>query len=102
MFKSIRNNLSHFFKILSIIILLIFILTVFLYNFMDEKDLANLPPKNKNKLFDNRFVSLFYYNSSIHGGLGDSALYPISNFAKLYTAFYLIIIAAGIFTAIDF
>ncbi len=101
MFITLSNNFGHFIKILIIIILIIILLTIGLYNFTDDTDFANLPLKNKSKIIDERFISLFYYNCSTHGGLGDARIYPISNFAKLYTSFYLIIVIAGIFTVID-
>ena len=101
MFVTISNNLTHFTKILIIILLLIITLTIILYNFTDDNDFANLPPKDKSKIIDDRFISLFYYNSSTPGGLGDAKIYPISNLGKLYTSIYLIIVIAGFFTVLD-
>jgi hypothetical protein len=101
MFFTISYNLKHFTFIFLVIILILTISTMIIYYTMDDTDLANLPPKNKNSLVDDRFISLFYYNASIHGGLGDAMIYPISNKAKLYTAIYLVLIAAGILTAIE-
>ena len=69
-------------------------MTIYLYNFTDDTDFANVPNNN-------RFVALFYYNCSVHGTLGDALIYPISNKGRIYTSIYLIIIAAGIMTAID-
>ena len=92
----ILKNIIHFLYIIIIIIIIITILTTCLYNFTDNTDFANVP--NDTKL--NRFVALFYYNSSIHGGLGDALIYPISKKARIYTSIYLIIIAGGILTAI--
>ena len=100
MFPFVSQNKIHFVKIIIIIIIIILTLTTCLYLYTDETDFAHLPPKTKSKLIDDRFVALFYYNSSVHGGLGDAMIYPISNFAKLYTSVYLIIIASGIFTAL--
>ena len=48
----------------------------------------------------NRFIALFYYNSSTHGGLGDALIYPTSIKARIYTSIYLIIIAGSVLTAI--
>ena len=101
MFITLSNNLYHFIKILTIMFLIIIILTIILYNFTDDTDFSNLPPKNKSKIIDDRFISLFYYNSSTQGGLGDAKIIPISNFAKIYTSLYLILIIAGIFTVLD-
>jgi hypothetical protein len=101
MFFTISYNLKHFTFIFLVIILILTISTMITYYTMDENDLANLPPKNKNILIDDRFISLFYYNASIHGGLGDAMIYPKSNRAKIYTAIYLVLIAAGILTAIE-
>ena len=84
MFFTISYNLKHFTFIFLIIILILTISTMITYYTMDEDDLANLPPQNKNLLIDDRFISLFYYNASIHGGLGDALIYPISNKAKMY------------------
>jgi hypothetical protein len=102
MILTISNQVIHFFGILILIIVIIITLTLYLYNYTTDIDFAGLPPKDKSKLFDERFVSLLYYNASVNGGLGDSAIYPTSNKGKIYTSIYLIIIAAGIFTAIDF
>ena len=101
MFFTISYNLKHFTFIFLVIILILTISTMMIYYTMDESDLANLPSKDKNKIIDDRFISLFYYNASIHGGLGDALIYPISNKAKIYTSFYLVLIAAGILTAIE-
>ena len=102
MYFTLKRNFEHFIKILLVIICLIILLTSFIYSYATDKDFANLPPKNKDKLIDDRYISLFYYNASVHGGLGDAVIYPTSNFAKIYTSIYLVIIAAGIFTALDF
>jgi len=101
MFFTISYNLKHFIFIFLVIILILTISTIITYYTMDDNDLANLPQKNKNILIDNRFISLFYYNASIHGGLGDALIYPKSNKAKIYTAIYLVLIATGILTAIE-
>jgi hypothetical protein len=101
MFLTISYNLKHFTFIFLVIILILTISTIVTYYTMDDNDLANLPQKNKNILIDDRFISIFYYNASIHGGLGDSLIYPKSNKAKIYTAIYLVLIAAGILTAIE-
>lgn len=101
MFSTITYNLKHFTFIFVVIILILTISTIMIYYTMDENDLANLPPKDKTQIFDDRFISLFYYNASIHGGLGDAMIYPKSNKAKIYTAIYLVLIAAGILTAIE-
>ena len=101
MFFTISYNLKHFTFIFLVIILILTISTMMIYYALDEKDLANLPSKDKTKILDDRFISLFYYNASIHGGLGDALIYPISNKAKLYTAIYIVLIAAGILTAIE-
>jgi len=101
MFFTISYNVKHFTFIFLVIILILTISTMIIYYTMDDNDLAHLPPKNKNVLLDDRFISLFYYNASIHGGLGDALIYPISNRAKIYTAIYLVLIAAGVLTAIE-
>ena len=101
MFLTISYNLKHFTFIFLVIILILTISTIITYYTMDDNDLANLPQKNKHILIDDRFISLFYYNASIHGGLGDALIYPKSNKAKIYTAIYLVLIAAGILTAIE-
>ena len=101
MFFTISYNLKHFTFIFLVIILILTLSTMMIYYALDEKDLANLPSKDKTKILDDRFISLFYYNASIHGGLGDALIYPISNKAKLYTAIYIVLIAAGILTAIE-
>ena len=101
MFFTISYNLKHFTFIFLVIILIITMSTIIIYYTMDETDLANLPPKDKKKILDDRFISLFYYNASIHGGLGDAMIYPISNKAKIYTAIYLVLVVAGILTAIE-
>ena len=101
MFFTISYNLKHFTFIFLVIILILTISTMTIYYTMNDDDLANLPPKNNNLLIDDRFISLFYYNASIHGGLGDALIYPKSNKAKIYTAIYLVLIAAGILTAIE-
>lgn len=101
MFFSISYNLKHFSFILLVIIIIITSATFITYYYLDDSDLANLPKKDNKKIIDDRFISLFYYNASVHGGLGDALIYPISNRAKIYTSFYLIIIAAGILTAIE-
>jgi hypothetical protein len=100
MFLTISNNIRHFTKIYLIIIVIVLILTFILYNFANDDDFANLPPKDKNKFFDDRFYSLFYYNSSTQGGLGDALIYPKSNRARVYTSLYLILAVTGLFTAI--
>ena len=97
MFHSISRNLIHFIRMIIYILIIIFSLTIYLYNFTDDKDFANVP--NDNKL--NRFIALFYYNCSVHGSLGDGLIYPISNKGRIYASTYLIIIAGGIMTAID-
>ncbi len=102
MYYTLKRNLEHFIKILLVIICLIILLTSFLYSYATDNDFANLPPKSKTKFIDDRYISLLYYNASVHGGLGDSMIYPISNFGKMYTSIYLIVIAAGVFTALDF
>ena len=101
MFFTISYNLKHFTFIFLVIILILTISTMMIYYTMDESDLANLPSKDKNKIIDDRFISLFYYNASIHGGLGDALIYPISNKAKIYTSIYLVLVAAGVLTAIE-
>ena len=101
MLFTVKKNFIHFSKIFGIIIISILILTNLLYKFTNDDDFANLPPKDKNKLIDDRFYALFYYNCSTHGGLGDAMIYPKSTMAKLYTSFYLLLVAAGIFTALD-
>lgn len=97
MFHSISRNLIHFCCMILYILIIIFSLTIYLYNFTDDNDFKNVP--NDSKL--NRFIALFYYNSSTHGALGDALIYPISNKGRIYTSIYLIIIAGGIMTAID-
>ncbi len=101
MFFTISYNIKHFSYIFLVIILILTISTMIIYYTMDDNDLANLPPKDKTKMLDDRFISLFYYNASIHGGLGDALIYPISNKAKIYTSLYLVLIAAGVLTAIE-
>jgi hypothetical protein len=101
MILKISSNLAFFIKAIFITFGVIFILTMYLYHFTDDKDIANLPPKDKKKIIDDRFVSLFYYNASIHGGLGDATMYPISNKAKIFTTIYLVIIISGIITGLD-
>ncbi len=102
MYYTLKRNLIHFSKIFIIIICLVIGLSTFLYMYSDDTDFANLPPKDPTKVIDDRYISLLYYNSSVHGGLGDAVIYPTSTFGKIYTSIYLIIIAAGIFTALDF
>ena len=97
MFHSISKNLIHFLHIILYILILIFSLTIYLYNFTDDNDFSNVP-KDSNL---NRFIALFYYNCSTHGGMGDALIYPISNKGRIYTSIYLIIVAGGILTAID-
>ncbi len=101
MFFTISYNVKHFTFIFLIIILILTVSTMIIYYTMDDNDLANLPPKDKTKILDDRFISLFYYNASIHGGLGDALIYPKSNKAKLYTSIYLVLVAAGVLTAIE-
>jgi hypothetical protein len=98
MIITLSKNKQHYLKIFLIIIVIISINTLILYFLFTENDIANLPSKDKPI---DRIISLFYYNTSVHGSFGDGTLYPISNKAKIYTTIYLLIIAAGILTAID-
>ena len=59
----------------------------------------NLNKKNSS-IFDDRFISLFYFNCSTYGTLGDALIYPISMRARLYTSFYILLVGAGLLTAL--
>lgn len=98
----ISKKILEFSLILLISILLNFILSIFLYYTLVEGDFANLPKLKKNDgLFNERFISLFYFNCSTYGTLGDPLIYPISIRARLYTSFYILLTAAGLITILS-
>jgi hypothetical protein len=93
-----------FIVILFISILINIILSIYWYYNATSNDFANLPKRNLNKknnfIFDDRFISLFYFNCSTYGTLGDALIYPISMRARLYTSFYILLVGAGLLTAL--
>jgi len=100
--SNILIKIFEFSTILLISILLNFILSTFLYYYATDDDFANLPKKKKNDIiFNDRFISLFYFNCSTYGTLGDALIYPKSNRAKLYTSLYILLTAAGLITILS-
>ncbi len=75
-------------------------LTIGAYHIFNDKDISNLPPKTNN-YFDDRFISLLFYNVSTYTTLGDAKMYPESKRAKLYTITYVIITSALLVTIAD-
>jgi hypothetical protein len=99
----ISYKLIQFGFILLVSILINIILSIYWYYNATEDDFANLPKRNLNKknnsLFDERFTSIFYFNCSTYGTLGDALIYPKSIRARLYTSLYILLVNAGLLTA---
>jgi hypothetical protein len=102
MFIKIQYKLAQFSIILLASLIINLCLTLFWYYNATDDDFANLPKKkNGTTIFDDRFISLFYYNCSTYGTLGDAKIYPKSNRAKLFTGGYVLLMTAGLVTAAD-
>ena len=101
----ISYKLIQFIVILLISIIINIILSIYWYYNATPNDFTNLPKRNLNKknnsIFDERFISIFYFNCSTYGTLGDALIYPISMRARLYTSIYILLIGAGFLTALS-
>lgn len=102
MFIKIQYKLAQFAIILLVSIFINLCLTFYWYYNATDEDFANLPKKGNGKtIFDDRFISLFYFNCSTYGTLGDAMIYPKSNRAKIFTGSYVLLMTAGLVTAAD-
>jgi len=99
----VSYKLIQFLVIFLISIIINIILSIYWYYNATPNDFANIPKRNKNNksFFDERFISIFYFNCSLYGTLGDALIYPTSMKARLYTSIYILLFGAGFLTALS-
>jgi len=76
-------------------------MAVFIYSWATDADFSGLPPQDKSKTFDSRLIALFYYNSITLSTLGYGDIVPISDRARMFVGLYVVLITAGLISAID-
>jgi hypothetical protein len=98
---NINYKLSQTTLLFLIIIIFNFIMAYYMYINFDDSDFSGLPKKDSTKLFDNRYIALFYFNSTTISTIGAGEIIPISNRARLFIGIYAALVTAGIFTAFE-
>ncbi len=82
------------FKLLSTTGLVLFlnaVFAIFLYSWANESDFKGVPSEDTDK-----FYALFYYACTTFTTTGYGDIVPISRRARLVTALYMIMVAAGL------
>ena len=89
------------FVYLVVLLIINVILALFFYSWVTDADFSGLPPKDPSKRFDSRLIALFYYNSITLSTLGYGDVVPISDRARIFIGIYVVLITAGLITALD-
>jgi hypothetical protein len=97
----LNYRFHQFFVYLMVLLVINVFMAFFLYSWVTDADFSGLPPKDKSKTFDSRLVALFYYNSITLSTLGYGDVVPISDRARMFVGIYVVLITAGLITALD-
>jgi len=84
-----------------LIMIINYLVTSFVYSWATDDDITGLPSKDSSKMFDDRFISLFYFNIITFTTVGYGDMLPKSNRAKLFISVYVALVAAGLLTALE-